>query len=648
MNIKRSPLCGRNFEYYSEDPYLSGVLGAAHVNALQAAGPGASVKHFAANNQETERMRISADVDERTLREIYLPAFERVVTEASPATVMCSYNKINGVYASRNRWLLTDVLRGDWGFAGAVVSDWGAVSDRVESVRAGMDLEMPGSNGTTDAEIIDAVDNGQLDESTVDESVRRVLALTELPHTATGELDVDGHHQVARAGRRRLGRSAEEQRRPSLRSGVVDRGDRRVRHPAPIPGRRQLPHQRHPHRRRARRDPHPGRGSRFYRAVGSGIHARRPTSQAMRTRLCVQRPWRSPAPRTSPSSSPGLSDREESEGFDRTNLQLPDEQVELIRAVAASGTPTVVVLSNGGVVTLEGWHDSVDAIVEGWLLGQAGGGAIADVLFGVVNPSGHLAETIPLRLEDNPSWLNFPGEQGHVRYSEGVFVGYRYYTTAGVPVRYPFGHGLSYTTFETTELQSTVTGSDNVHAQVTVANTGDRAGKHVVQIYVATTTGPVRRPRRELRSFAKVASATRRDPAGGIRPGPSRVRVLGHRAGPFRRPAGEYTVQVCADASTVLDEQTVTLAGDAVIRELTMDSTVGDWFSHPVVGPALMAGLQSSMTPEQAEQAAQNPDGLKMVESMPMQQFLVFTNGAIPTDSLEQLIELSKIPAPAA
>ena len=219
VNIKRSPLCGRNFEYYSEDPHLSGVLGAAHVNALQAAGPGASVKHFAANNQETERMRISADVDERTLREIYLPAFERVVTEASPATVMCSYNKVNGVYASRNRWLLTDVLRGDWGFAGAVVSDWGAVSDRVDSVRAGMDLEMPGSNGTTDAEIIDAVNNGQLDESTVDESVRRVLALTELPHTATGELDVDATPPGRSRGRRRLGCSAEEQRRPSASLG---------------------------------------------------------------------------------------------------------------------------------------------------------------------------------------------------------------------------------------------------------------------------------------------------------------------------------------------------------------------------------------------------------------------------------------------
>ena len=647
VNIKRSPLCGRNFEYYSEDPYLSGVLGTAHVTALQAAGPGASVKHFAANNQETERMRISADVDERTLREIYLPAFERVVIEASPATVMCSYNKINGVYASRNRWLLTDILRGDWGFPGAVVSDWGAVSDRVESLRAGMDLEMPGSNGTTDAEIVDAVNNGQLDESSVDESVRRVLALTELPHTATDELDVDGHHRIARAVAADsivlLKNSGILPLSPESSIAVIGAFATQPRFQGG--GSSHINATRTDVALDEIRTLAAHRGSPVLSAAGftlqtdltedenASLHAEAVTiARASDVAIVFA----------------GLSDREESEGFDRTNLQLPEEQVDLIRAVADSGTPTVVVLSNGGVVTLEGWHDSVDAIVEGWLLGQAGGGAIADVLFGVVNPSGHLAETIPLRLEDNPSWLNFPGEQGHARYSEGVFVGYRYYTTAGVPVRYPFGHGLSYTTFATGELQSTVTGSDTVHAQVTVTNTGDRTGKHVVQLYVATETGPVRRPRRELRSFAKVA----------LQPGESRqVEFDLHRRsfaywdielGRFVVPAGEYTVQVCADASTVLDEQTVTLAGDAVIRELTMDSSVGDWFSHPVVGPALMAGLQSSMTPEQAEQAAQNPDGLKMVESMPMQQFLVFTNGAIPTDSLEQLIELSRIPAPAA
>lgn len=647
VNIKRSPLCGRNFEYYSEDPLLSGVLGAAHVNALQAAGPGASVKHFAANNQETERMRVSAEVDERTLREIYLPAFERVVADANPATVMCSYNKVNGIYASRNRWLLTDVLRGDWGFSGAVVSDWGAVSDRVESVRAGMDLEMPGSNGTTDAEIVAAVTGGRLDEATVDESVRRVLALTELPHTATNELDVDGHHRIARQVAADsvvlLKNSGVLPLAPGSSVAVIGAFAAQPRFQGG--GSSHINATRTDVALEEIRAIASERGSTVLTAEGFILDREPSAAEAADLRdVAVD------AARASDVAIvfAGLSDREESEGFDRTNLQLPDDQVQLIRAVAETRTPTVVVLSNGGVVTLEGWHDDVDAIVEGWLLGQAGGGAIADVLFGVVNPSGHLAETIPLRLEDNPSWLNFPGEQGHVRYSEGVFVGYRYYVTAGVPVRYPFGHGLTYTSFTTTDLRTTTAAPDRVHAQVTVTNTGERAGKHVVQVYVATSTGPVRRPLRELRAFAKVT----------LEPGESQQLEfdLDRRAFAywdielerFVVPSGEYTVQVCADALTVLAEQAVTLSGDAVVRELTMDSTVGDWFSHPVVGPALMAGLQASMTSEQAEQAEQNPDGLKMVESMPMQQFLVFTNGAIPSDSLEQLIELSKSPAPAA
>ena len=641
VNIKRSPLCGRNFEYYSEDPHLSGVLGAAHVTGLQAAGPGASVKHFAVNNQETERMRVSADVDERTLREVYLPAFERVVIDAAPSTVMCSYNKINGVYASRDPWLLTDVLRGDWGFGGAVVSDWGAVSDRVDSVRAGMDLEMPGGDGSTDAQIVAAVREGRLDEALVDASVRRVLELTMLPHEATGQLDVEGHHAVAR-------RAAAESIVLLKNDGVL---------PLPTGSRIAVVGA------FATQPRYQGGGSSHINPtrVDVALDEIRALAHAQGSTVIAEPgfsldadedpAWGAAAVSAAGAADvavvfAGLSDREESEGFDRTTLTLPDAQVGLIRAVAATGTPTVVVLSNGGVVSLEGWHDEVAGIVEAWLLGQAGGGAIADVLFGVVNPSGHLAETIPLRLEDNPSWLSFPGEQGHVRYSEGIFVGYRYYSTAGVAVRYPFGHGLSYTTFGTDGMEAVVTGDDTVTVTATVSNRGEVAGKHVVQVYVATTAGPVRRPLRELRAFEKVA----------LEPGESRQVELrmDRRAfaywdieqGGWVVAAGEYTVQVCADASTVLAEQTVTLVGDSLVRELTMESTVGDWFGHPVVGPALMAGLASAMTPEQALQAEQNPDGLKMVESMPMQQFLVFTNGAIPVEVLEQLLELSKTPAP--
>lgn len=639
VNIKRSPLCGRNFEYYSEDPYLSGVLGAAHVIGMQAAGVGASVKHFAANNQEHERMRISADVDERTLREIYLPAFERVVTEAKPATVMCSYNKVNGIHASQNSWLLTDVLRGDWGFDGAVVSDWGAVSDRVAGVAAGMDLEMPGSGGATDQQIVDAVRSGALDEGLVDDAVRRVLALTELPHDPTDDLDVDGHHALARAVAADsivllknddnvlpvrpntrvavIGAFATEPRfqgggSSHINPTKVDVALDAVREQSGVDG-VTVEH------------------ARGFSLDGSGDPAAltaEATAVASRADVAIL--------------FVGLGDREESEGFDRDSLSLPQDQVDLIGAVAQAAARTVVVLSNGGVVSLEGWHDRVDAIVEGWLLGQGGGAALADVLFGHVNPSGHLAESIPLRVEDNPSWLNFPGEQGHVRYGEGVFVGYRYYATAGVSVRYPFGHGLSYTTFTTDALTVRAVGDAEVDVAVTVTNAGGRAGKHVVQVYVAGGDAPVRRPVRELRGFAKVSLQPGETTTVSVRLDRRAFAYWDVELSRWVVPAGEYRVQVGANASTILRERAITLPGDSITRELTLDSTVGDWFGHPLVGPMLMQGMTASMSDEQARQAAENPEQLKMVESMPMQQFLAFTQGAIPADALEQMMQLSR------
>jgi beta-glucosidase len=647
VNIKRSPLCGRNFEYFSEDPLISGVLGSAYVKALQEVGPGTSVKHFAANNQETERMRVSADVDERTLREIYLPAFERVVTEAQPATVMCSYNQINGVPASHNRWLLTDVLRGDWGYEGAVISDWGAVSDRVEGVRAGMDLEMPSSHGMTDAQIVHAVEAGELDEDSVDASVRRVLALTERPRAPRSDIAVEAHHRVAReaaAGSVVLLKN-DDTLPLAANSTVAVIGAFAVEPRFQGGGSSHINPTRTDIALDEMRTLAESRGLEIVYTAGFSLDA----DAAHNETKALRDEALSVASRADVAVVfAGLTEREESEGYDRTTLQLPAAQTDLIRALAESRAKVVVVLSNGGIVSLEGWHDDVDAIVEGFLLGQAGGGAVADILFGVVNPSGHLAETIPLRLEDNPSWLNFPGEQGHVRYGEGVFVGYRYYTTVGVPVRYPFGHGLSYTTFDTSDLEVSASGADAAVARVTVRNSGDVAGKHVVQLYVSTTAGPVRRPLRELRAFAKVE----------LQPGESRIveLPLDRRAfaywdtnvGDWVVASGEYVIQVCADAETVLVEEGLSLTGDAVVRELTMDSSVGDWFAHPLVGPALMAGLTESMTAEQQEQADANPEGLRMVESMPMRQFLVFTNGAIPMEALEQLIGLSKMPAPVA
>jgi beta-glucosidase len=334
----------------------------------------------------------------------------------------------------------------------------------------------------------------------------------------------------------------------------------------------------------------------------------------------------------------GLGEQEESEGFDRSTLELPAAQVALIRAVAAVAPRTVVVLSNGGVVSLEGWHDDVDAILEAWLLGEAGGGALADVLVGDAAPSGRLAETIPLRLQDTPAFLNFPGEAGEVRYGEGVMVGYRYHETVDGPVRYPFGHGLTYTTVDTRDLAVTVTGDDTVEVRLTVTNTGPRAGKHVVQVYVATSAGPVRRPARELRAFTKVP----------LQPGESRevILELDRRAFAFwdvsrRRwvvAPGRYTVQIGRDAAHVLAEETVSLAGESLAGPLTAQSTVGDWFSHPVAGPALMSALMAGMSAEEQAAATESADMLRLVESMPMDQFIQFTGVQVPAKTLEELI----------
>jgi beta-glucosidase len=668
VNIKRSPLCGRNFEYYSEDPLLAGVLGAAHVQGQQGQGVGASVKHFAANNQETGRMLVSADVDERTLREIYLPAFERIVTQAQPATVMCAYNKVNGVYAAQNRWLLTEVLRGEWGFAGAVVSDWGAVSDPVAALAAGLDLEMPGTGGQSAQRIVDAVRAGELDEAVVDAAVGRVLALTGLvtgpagpaapaspavdpaaPAGRPGGFDVDAHHALARqvaancavllkndggalplTGGGPIAVVGEFARAPRYQGG----GSSHV-NPTRVDAALDAI--------RALAAGH-GRGVRF--APGFTVDSHGDSSVDGRGDAAALREEAVAAARQAEVTVvfAGLGEREESEGFDRETLDLPAAQVDLIRAVAAASPCTVVVLSHGGVVSLEGWHDHVDAILDGFLLGQAGGPAAADLLFGVANPSGHLAETIPLRLADNPSYVNFPGEQGHVRYGEGVMVGYRWYDTVSLPVRYPFGHGLSYTTFSIGDLTVEVTGRDTARASLAVTNTGGRAGQHVVQLYVATTAGPVRRPSRELRAFTKV----------GLEPGETRTVTLDLDRRAFAYydigaadwivAPGTYVIQIGENAATVVGEAAITLPGDVVIPELTLDSTVRDWFTHPIVGGTLLDELTAGMTDEQRAGLPADPELLRAVASMPIQRALRMLGGAVPEATLERLMARSRRP----
>ena len=643
VNIKRSPLCGRNFEYYGEDPLLSGVLGAAHVRGQQGEGVGASLKHFAANNQETDRMRVSAEVDERTLREIYLPAFERVVTEAQPVTVMSAYNRLNGVPAAENRWLLADLLRGEWGFQGAVVSDWGGVSDPVASLRAGLDLEMPGTGGRSAGRLFDAVASGELDEAVLDAAVERVLALTRLAVEPADGSDPDMHHALARElatrcavllknergalplpGGARIAVIGEFARTPRFQGGGSSRVNP-TRLDVPLDALRALAAE---------------RGSEINFTPGFALDGSGGAEALRREAVDVAR-----AADVAVVFG-GLAEADESEGYDRTTIDLPAAQVELIRAVAAAAPHTVVVLSHGGVVSLEGWHDDVDAILEGFLLGQAGGSALADLLFGVANPSGRLAETIPVRLADTPSFVNFPGEQGFVRYGEGVMVGYRWHETVGIAARYPFGHGLSYTTFSTTDLTVDVTGSDTARATVTVANTGDRAGAHVIQVYVATGEGPVRRPVRELRAFTKLH----------LQPGESRTVSLDLDRRTFaywdvEQPGwavapGRYAVQICQDAATVTAERTITLTGDVRVRELTLESTVEEWYSHPAVGPALLADLAAGVPADRGIPAV-TPELLRMIGSMPMQKVVDMLGDAVPASTFDQLMARSRPTAAA-
>ena len=639
MNIKRSPLCGRNFEYYSEDPLLTGMLAAAYVRAAQAEGVGTSAKHFAANNQETARMQVSSDVDERTLREIYLAAFERVVKEAKPTTVMSSYNKVNGVYASQDPWLLQTVLRDEWGFGGVVVSDWGAVSDRVAALKAGLDLEMPGSGGVNDRELVEAVRAGELDEAVVDRSVLRLLQLSALASQPLTTFDPEAHHRLARE--------------LAAECAVLLKNDRET---LPLDESARLA----VIGVFAEQPRYQGGGSSHVNAfrVDSSLAAieahaaQRGQSVTFSPGFSIdgsgdEQEMRDDAVRAAESADiavifAGLAEADESEGFDRATIELPPGQIRLIRAVAATAARTVVVLSHGGVVSLSGWHDDVDAILDGFLLGQGGGSALADLLVGVANPSGHLPETIPLRLEDNPSYLNFPGELGHVRYGEGVMVGYRAYISADLPVRYPFGHGLSYTTFVTEDLSVNQTGPDSVDVSVTVANTGSRVGKHVVQVYVATNAGPVRRPTRELKAFAKLE----------IEPGMSATATfsLDRRAFAYYDiryadwviAGGDYRIQIGHDAAHIVAEQPVTLTGDQLVPRLTLDSPFEDWLAHPSLRDPVVELIASGLAHGEAGLSSEllgDPHVLSMVGSMPIRQLALFPGVDLPLAKLSSLLE---------
>ena len=634
INMKRSPLCGRNFEYFSEDPFLAGELAVGIVNGIQSRGIGTSVKHYAANNQETERLRVDAQIDERTLREIYLPAFERVVTAEQPWTVMCSYNKVNGLSASENPWLLTTVLREEWGFQGLVVSDWGAVYHRVPALLAGLDLEMPPALGRSPQEVVAAVQSGEVPAEVLDARVRTVLELVAkgMPVLDLDEtFDADAHHALAREA---AAESVVLLKNDGLLPLAADAKIAVVGEFARTPrfqgaGSSQVT----PTRVDALLDELRSSHGDVPFAAGYGIGD---TSDDQALLAEAEQVARAADTVVMVIGLPGA---DESEGFDRTHMNLPANQLTALAAVAAANPDVVVVLVNGSTVVLGEVTPHARALVEAWLGGQAAAGGIADVLTGVVNPSGRLAETIPHRLEDNSSYFNFPGDSQVVRYGEGVFIGYRGYDKASQDVAFPFGFGLSYTSFALSDLQVTTSGSVaegtfGATVDVTVTNTGPVDGAEVVQVYVTDVESSVSRPVRELKGFAKVVLAAGASASVSIDLDQRAFAFWSSRLGRWAVEAGDFVIGVGPSSRDLPLTQTVAVAAPSLAGPLHRDSTLQEWMGDPI-GKALIEREIADGQPA----AALDEEFVAMIGNMPMSTLASFGGMSLDHDALDRVVQ---------
>lgn len=671
LNLKRHPACGRNFEYFSEDPLLAGKMAAGLVRGIQSAGVGACVKHFALNNQEHERMTTDVIVDERTAHELYLRGFEIAVREGEPWTVMCAYNRVNGVYCSDNRWLLTGVLREEWGFDGLVMSDWGAVNDRVAGLRAGLDLEMPSSGGSNDPVIESEIKGGALVEHDLDTAARRVVELQLRVLSARGRdgsFDVDGHHALAR--------------RVAAESTVLLTNDSIL--PLDTAGSLAVV----------------GAFAKKPRYQGAGSSQIVPTQleslmDALAARGLVESTSYAPG-YSLPDSEPdetaiaeaarvahsadtvvlivGLPEPYESEGFDRADLHLPEQHEQLIEAVCTANPRTVVVLSNGAPVEMP-WADRPAAILEAYLGGQASGAALADVLFGEREPGGRLPETFPLAQTDLLADRNFPGAPRQVQYRENLYVGYRQFVTTGEPVRFPFGHGLSYTTFELGEARlsaSIVDAGEHVTVSAPLRNTGNRHGSTVVQVYVSPLGENVHRPERELRAFRKVRLAPGEETSMSLELGPDAFSVWDVQSHSWQVVGGGYEILVGFSSADIRikarlvvrsefalcegtrpvrliaeDEEFERLLGQPVpepepVRPFTRNSTLGE-VGATALGRQLQAVIRGQISRQFGGSGETSAVMERMLESvvtqMPLRSLVSMGGGRVSWKTLDAIVE---------
>lgn len=692
VNIKRSPLCGRNFEYYSEDPYVAGEMAASYIEGVQSKHVGTSIKHFMANSQETRRMSSDSRVDERTMREIYLPAFETAVKKSKPWTVMCSYNRINGTYAAENKWLLTELLRDEWSFDGFVVSDWGAVNDRVAGVKAGLDLEMPPSFGVNDKLIVEAVKNGTLEEKVLDEAVIRILNIIYryMEHRdKTAVFDRDAQHDLSR-------KAAEESLVLLKNEGVLPlKKEQKIA----IIG------------QYAKKPRYQGGGSShinsykvsgmldFVQDMKNVTYAQGydDTLEEMDARTGSVDPKKEQKVKELLAEAvqaareaevavifAGLPDSFESEGYDRKHMRMPDSQNTLIHEIAKVQPNTIVVLHNGSPVEMP-WVDEVKGILEAYLGGEAVGEAEYNILFGNVNPSGKLAETFPLQLEDNPSYLYYIGEGDMTEYREGVFVGYRYYDTKKMQTLFPFGHGLSYTEYTYSNLRLECGGNvaaqnssakeqrnaqcvngdaaggeqsadgtlrikdtDRLTVSVDVTNTGSVEGKEVVQLYVADEESSVIRPMKELKGFEKVS----------LKPGETKTVqfTLDARAfayyhtelKEFYVESGTFAILIGSSSREIRGEGKVYVEGTREYKpKYHLNTTIGDLMKDekasrilaPLFTDSTLVEVCDTDSAEKGEEDSFTGLQEAMMGYLPLRGMISFQNGSVDFEKLQKILD---------
>ena len=643
MNIKRSPLCGRNFEYLSEDPIVSSELAIAYVQAVQSKNVVTTPKHFMANNQEFHRMMSDSIMDERTMREIYLASFENMVKQAKPWTMMGAYNKLNGTYLCENKLILTDILRDEWGFDGYIMSDWGAMNDRVDALKAGCELEMPGMTDRTDKELIAAVQSGDLDEELLNRAVERFLTVVFKyvdNRNQEAVFDREADHQVARE-------LAEE-------SSILLKNKDKI---LPLKTEQKVAFI----GQYAKEPRYQGGGSshinsfKLVSAVEASKELQVTYARGYDDSLDVAvEELENQAVELAKKSDVavlfiGLPDRYESEGYDRKHMRLPANQIALLERLSQVQENLVVVLHNGSAVEMP-WIDKVKGVLEVYLGGQAVGEATVNLLYGKVNPSGRLAETFPLRLQDTPCYLHYGGENDKSVYHEGVFVGYRYYSSKEMPVLFPFGHGLSYTQFAYDNLvlsQTELTDIDKLLVSVDVTNTGHCYGREVVQVYVAAPNSKIIRPGLELRAFDKI----------GLEPGETKTVTVELDKRSFAYwdveshdwfvEEGKYQIIIGRSAEEKILVADVVVSPVKTPRKVFhLNSTIGEVLADKHAGPLFeqMMGktfveyTEAQQVTENSQSDAVNAEMMHaMMEGMPLRQLLSFVPG-IEKSMLEDLI----------